>query len=106
MTRTLVMMPAKAKRGEVIEIKAMVEHVMETGFRHTELGVRVPRDIIRTFTCLYNGEEVYRADFHPALVSNPMVQFYIRAERSGKFDFQWTGDKDFVANAQTSLAVD
>jgi sulfur-oxidizing protein SoxZ len=98
-------MPSKAKKGEVIEIKALVEHVMETGFRITELGVKVPRDIIRTFTCLYNGELVYKADFHPALVPNPIVQFYVRADQSGTFDFQWLGDKGFIANAQNSLQV-
>jgi sulfur-oxidizing protein SoxZ len=105
MTRTLIQMPASAKKGEVIEIKAMVEHVMETGFRHTELGVKVPRDIIRTFTCLFNGEVIYKADFHPALVSNPVVQFYVRAEQSGNFDFQWVGDKNFITNAQSHLLV-
>jgi sulfur-oxidizing protein SoxZ len=106
MTRTLIVMPSKVKKGEVFEIRTMVEHVMETGFRHTELGVRVPRDIIKTFTCLYNGQEVFRADFHPALVSNPVVQFYVKADKSGKFDFQWTGDKGFIANAQNTLLVD
>jgi sulfur-oxidizing protein SoxZ len=106
MTRTLINMPNKAKKGQIIEIKALVEHVMETGFRITELGIKVPRDIIRNFTCLYNGEIVYKADFHPAMVPNPIVQFYIRADKSGKFDFQWIGEKGFIANAQTSLLVD
>ena len=106
MTRTLIVMPAKAKHGDVIEIKAMVEHVMETGFRHTELGMRVPRNIIRSFTCLYNGEKVFSADFHPAMVSNPVVQFFVRVEQSGHFDFQWLGDQGFAVNGQTSLVVD
>ena len=106
MTRTLIVMPPHAQRGEVIEIKAMVEHVMETGFRHTELGIRVPRNIIRSFSCLYNGEKVFAADFHPAMVSNPVVQFFVRAQVSGILDFQWLGDQGFAVNAQKQLSVD
>ncbi len=105
MTRTLIVMPERARAGEVLEIKAMVEHVMETGFRHTELGERVPRNIIRRFRCLYNGEKVYEADFHPAMVSNPLVQFFVRAQHSGNLDFQWSGDQGFTANVQKTLVV-
>ena len=106
MTRTLILMPERARRGEVLEIKAMVEHVMETGFRHTEQGERVPRNIIHRFRCLYNGAQVYEADFHPALVSNPVVQFFVRAEQSGHFEFQWSGDQGFTAHVQKKLVVD
>ena len=62
MARALINVPAKAKRGEVIAVKTLVSHIMETGFRHTNLGVVIPRDIIDTFVCTYNGEEIFRAN--------------------------------------------
>ena len=46
MARAIVNVPASAKRGEIIEIKALVAHDMETGFRRTETGALIPRDII------------------------------------------------------------
>ncbi len=52
-------MPRKAKRGDVIEIKTLISHKMETGFRHGTNGRMIPRDIITSFTCRYNGEEVF-----------------------------------------------
>ena len=61
MARTVVNMPAQAKRGEVIEIKTLAGHVMETGFRHTERGESIPRDIITQFVCTYNGTEIFSA---------------------------------------------
>ena len=73
MARVVVTLPATAKRGEVIEIRTLAGHQMETGFRHTELGVRIARDISTRFTCTYNGEEVLRADLHPALAANPLI---------------------------------
>jgi sulfur-oxidizing protein SoxZ len=106
MARAIVKVPARAKRGEIIEIKALVGHVMETGFRHTESGALIPRDIIRTFTCAYNGEEIFRADFHPAVAANPLVEFTTIATASGRLDFKWSGDNQFAAEASASITVE
>ena len=65
MARVVVNVPAEAKRGEVIEIRTLAGHPMETGFRRTQLGELIPRDIIRTLVCTYNGVEVFRAELHP-----------------------------------------
>ena len=35
MASALINVPAKAKRGEIIEIKTLMSHIMETGYRHT-----------------------------------------------------------------------
>jgi len=58
--RAIVTVPKQARRGEVIEVKTLAQHVMETGFRRTQFGEEIPRDIIRTFVCTYNGAEVLR----------------------------------------------
>ena len=65
--RALINVPAKARRGEIIEIKTLIAHPMETGFRVGLNGALIPRDIITTFRCTYNGEEIFRADFSPAI---------------------------------------
>ena len=67
MANALINVPARARRGEVIEIKTLISHPMETGYRRTQLGAPIPRDIIRRFVCTYNGTEVFRADLHPAI---------------------------------------
>jgi sulfur-oxidizing protein SoxZ len=105
MARTLINVPAKAKRGEIITIKALISHVMETGFRHTTLGERIPRDIIDTFVCTYNGEEIFRATLHPAIAANPFLTFHTVATESGTIAFQWTGDRGFSATASAQIAV-
>jgi len=61
----LINVPARARRGEIIEIKTLVSHPMETGYRRTQLGAPIPRDIIRRFVCTYNGTEVFSADLNP-----------------------------------------
>jgi len=106
MARTIVNVPASAKKGQVVEVKALVGHVMETGFRHTDSGASVPRDIIRSFACSYNGVEVFRADFHPAVAANPLIEFTTIAIESGKLEFRWTGDNGFSAEASAPITVE
>lgn len=106
MARTIVNVPARAKAGQLIEVKALIGHVMETGFRHTETGAVIPRDIIRSFKCSYNGVEVFRADFHPAIAANPLVEFSTIATESGKLEFRWSGDNGFTAEASAAITVE
>jgi sulfur-oxidizing protein SoxZ len=102
----LINVPPRARRGEVIEIKALVSHPMETGYRRTQLGAPIPRDIIRTFTCAYNGTEVFRADLHPAIAANPFFAFTTVAVESGTLTFRWAGDNGFSMTESARITVD
>jgi sulfur-oxidizing protein SoxZ len=106
MARTLINVPPKAKRGEIITIKTLISHIMETGFRHSNVGVRIPRDIIDTFVCTYNGEEIFRAALHPAIAANPFITFHTVATESGTIAFKWTGDKGFSATESVKITVE
>src|SRR5262249_31443015 len=83
MASALINSPKKAKRGEVIEIRTLTSHIMETGFRRTAAGDLIPRDIITSFTCRYNGTEIFRADLYPAISANPYLSFFTVAKESG-----------------------
>jgi sulfur-oxidizing protein SoxZ len=106
MARPIINVPAKARRGQVIEIKTLVSHVMETGYRHTETGARVPRDIITEFVCAYNDEEIFRATLSPAVSANPFITFHTVATESGKFTFRWTGDNGFSETGTATITVE
>jgi sulfur-oxidizing protein SoxZ len=106
MASALINVPKKAKRGEIIEIKTLMSHIMETGYRRTATGELVPRDIITSFTCRYNGVEVFRADLFPAIAANPFVTFFTIATESGKLDFEWIGDKGFTETASAAISVE
>ena len=105
MANAVVNVPARPKRGEIIEIKALVRHSMETGFRRTQLGELIPRDIIRQFVCLYNGVEIFRAELHPAISANPALTFTTLATESGTIEFRWTGDKGFAVTESAAISV-
>lgn len=105
MARAIVQVPASAKKGEIVELRALIGHVMETGFRRTESGGVVPRDIIREMVCIYNGVEIFRADYHPAVAANPLISFTTVATESGKIEFRWTGDNGFSATESATITV-
>ena len=106
MASALINVPAKAKRGEIIEIRTLMSHIMETGFRRTAAGDIIPRDIITSFTCRYNGTEIFRADLFPAISANPYLAFFTIAKDSGKFEFEWIGDNGFSSTATASITVE
>ena len=106
MARALINAPAKAKRGEVIEIKTLISHVMETGFRPDNAGKPIPRDIITDFICKYNGEEMFRAELYPAVAANPFFTFFTTASESGTISFEWSGDRGFSASESRDITVE
>ncbi len=106
MARTLINVPAKAARGEIIEIKTLISHPMESGFRVGFNGALIPRDIITLFVCTYNDEEVFRAELSPAIAANPFISFFTVAPESGTFNFRWTGDNGFSASGTANITVE
>lgn len=106
MARTLINVPSKAKRGQVIEVKTLISHVMETGYRRNETGVAIPRDIINLFVCTYNGAEIFRADLHQAIAANPFITFFTTATQSGTLEFRWTDDNGKVETASAKITVE
>jgi sulfur-oxidizing protein SoxZ len=105
MTRTLVNVPKTAKRGEIIEIRAMIQHVMETGYREGPNGVTIPRNIIKRFVCKYGGEEIFSAELFPAIAANPYLAFSAVANDSGTLTFEWTDERGEIQTTTAEITV-
>jgi len=106
MAHPLINVPAKVKRGQIFEIKTLISHIMETGFRYSTTGSRIPRDIVTSFSCSYNGEEIFRADLYPAISANPFIAFFTVATENGTLDFKWIGDNGFSETATAKIVVE
>jgi sulfur-oxidizing protein SoxZ len=105
MTNVLINAPKTAAKGDTIEVKALILHPMETGFRAGTNGRIIPRNIIEHFSATWNGVEIFRMDFSPAIAANPFVSFCAVAAESGTIAFRWTGDEGFVAEHQVAVMV-
>ena len=93
------------RRGEPVEIRAMIMHPMESGFRLDNVGRPIPRYIVNSFTCVLGGEEVFRATLHPAMSANPYFVFYVVANRSADLLFTWTDDHGSIATHSVRLEL-
>lgn len=118
MARTLITVPRTAKRDEIIEIRALVQHSMETGYRRSSDGDLLPRDLIRRFTCRFvpgvaansnaastAGDLIFAATFHAAIAANPYLSFNLRATTSGTLVFSWEGDNGLAQTETVSLLI-
>jgi sulfur-oxidizing protein SoxZ len=106
MARVLINFVPRAKRGDIIEIKTLIQHPMETGYRLDNKGSAIPRDIISRFVCTYNGAEVFRAELFPAISANPFVAFSTVATESGELAFSWTDDRGQVQTEIRQIIVE
>jgi sulfur-oxidizing protein SoxZ len=100
-----IRMPATAKAGEILEVKTLVTHEMESGQRKDKDGKTIPRKIIKQFTAYFNNREIMRVDLHPAISANPFQSFYVKATETGTFRFEWLDDDGTVYKAEQKVTV-
>jgi sulfur-oxidizing protein SoxZ len=103
--KTRLRVPTEAKKGDIIQLKTLTSHPMETGLRKDENGKVIPREIIRSFACTFNGKPLFSAELEPAIAANPYFEFAAKVEESGTFAFTWTEDDGTVTTAQASITV-
>lgn len=100
-----IQLPKEAKRGELVEVRIVIQHPMETGFRRDPAGRRVPRNAIHSLACRYNGAEVFRATLSTGIAANPYLRFFLRAADTGDLDFWWLDDDEKEGSARARLVV-
>jgi sulfur-oxidizing protein SoxZ len=100
-----VKVPNTASAGEVIAIKTLISHEMESGQRKGKDGNLVPRKIINKFTCEFNGVKVFESDIDPAISANPYFEFKVKVPESGTFKFTWVDDDGSVYTHEAQIEV-
>jgi sulfur-oxidizing protein SoxZ len=97
--------PSSATAGEVVTLKTLISHKMESGQRKNADGSLIPRSIINRFTCEFNGKSVLDMDMRPSISTNPYVEFQAKVPESGEFKFTWYDDDGSVYEDAKSVTV-
>ena len=100
-----VQLPRQARRGEVIEIRVLIQHAMETGFRFDVLGRPIAKNVINSLVVRYAGAEIFRAEMGSGIAANPYLQFYTVAGDSGEVEIAWVDDKGVRGAERAALTV-
>lgn len=103
--RAILTAPATARAGEVVEIRALAQHPMETGYRRSSEGELLPRDLLRRVECRFDGELVFAADLHAAISANPYLAFQLKLPRSGTLSVSWAGDRGLAHSESVHITA-
>ncbi len=100
-----VSMPKEVGKGDIVEIKTLIRHRMETGYRVDSVGKKIARHIVKLLTVTYDGEEIFRMDFTQGVAANPFVAFTTVATQTGELVFVWVDDKGEEVRVVKELTV-
>lgn len=100
-----VQVPASVRKGEAFEVRVLVQHPMETGFRREMDGSAIPINILNRLSCRYGGREVFSAELGTGMSANPYVSFFLKAEASGELVVEWSDDRGEKGRATAKVNV-
>lgn len=100
-----IAVPASVPRGKPFEVRIIIRHPMETGYRMDELGKPIPRNVIRSFACRYDGEVVFSARLGSGIAANPYLRFFVTARESGQLAFEWHDDAGVRGSDAVAVTV-
>jgi len=100
-----ISIPTPVKRDEPFEVRIQIRHPMETGYRTDDTGRSIPRNVIRTFACRYNGDTVFAAQLSSGIAANPYLRFFVTARASGELVFEWIDDAGVRGTERAAVTV-
>ena len=100
-----VTVPAEVPRGKPFEVRILIRHPMETGYRSDELGKPIPRNVLNRVACRYNGEVVFAARMGPGIGANPYLRFFVTARESGPLAFEWSDEAGVTGTERVAVTV-
>jgi sulfur-oxidizing protein SoxZ len=95
----------EARRGDLVEVRVLIQHPMETGFRYDSLGRQTPRNVIHRFECRYGGLEVFRAEMGAGIAANPFLRFFVLARESGTIECRWVDQENVSGSVSARVTV-
>ena len=97
--------PKSASAGEVVTLKTLISHQMESGQRKDKDGKVIPRSIINRFTCDFNGRNIIDVSMEPSISTNPYFEFDAVVPEAGEFRFTWYDDDGSVYEESKSVKI-
>ncbi|WP_028879730.1 thiosulfate oxidation carrier complex protein SoxZ [Terasakiella pusilla] len=98
--------PKTAAKGDVVTIKTTISHQMESGLRKGKDGKLIPRQIINKFEALFNGKQIMSATLYPSISANPYIDFDMKVEEAGEFEFKWFDDNGEVYTKKAKMQLE
>ena len=85
--------PERIAAGDVVKVRLLVQHPMDTGYLQDLLGKLVPRNVITLLTCTLGAQEVFRVEPSSGIAANPLFEFFVRATETAEMRVAWVDDR-------------
>ena len=97
--------PELIAAGEVVKVRLLVQHPMDTGYLQDLLGKMVPRNVIRLLTCKLGTREVLRVEPSSGIAANPLFEFFVRATETAEMHVEWIDDRGNRGELKQTMTV-
>ena len=88
-----IQVASPVRRGQAMEVRLLIQHPMETGFRYEFSGTSIAKNVIHSMSAEYGGRVVFRARMGSGVAANPLLQFWVRPDQSGDIRVVWEDDQ-------------
>ncbi|MFZ3065189.1 MAG: thiosulfate oxidation carrier complex protein SoxZ [Nitrospirota bacterium] len=92
--KIMIKVPSAIKKGDVIPVKAMVVHPMETGQRKdSKTQNLIPEHYINDVKVYYGSDLVTSMEWGIAVSTNPFITFYLKADKAAPLKMSFKDNK-------------
>lgn len=105
MSQALLQWTEPVAAGQVLRVRLLIRHPMETGYLQDLSGQPIARNVIRELRCRYAGQEVFRAEPSPGIAAQPLFEFHLRVRASAEVLADWVDDRGERGEVRRWLAV-
>ncbi len=91
-------------QGDVVDVRILMSHEMETGQRRDSSGNLVPAHFIQNVTVTHAGKTVLSAEWGPAVSKNPYLQFKFKGGKKGdEIVVTWVDNKGVTRTDKATI---
>ena len=96
---------ATPKKGELLRVRAQIEHIMESGLRSDAEGKIRPRNIVTRFEARLGQTLLFAWEPGISIAQNPYIEFTFLARESGELNMLWKDEQGQTLSAQKTITV-
>ena len=97
--------PPTVRKGEPFEVRVLVQHPMETGYRRDLNGQSIPLHIVDKLVCRVGGREIFSAELGSGIAANPYLSFFATATESGEVVVEWSDNRGDNGRVSAKFSV-
>jgi len=92
-------------KGDVVDVRVLMGHPMETGQRKDASGKIIPRHFIQEVTVRVGGKVAMQGEISQAVSRNPVFSFRLKGAAKGdKLEISWLDNKGEKNQTETAIA--